>query len=58
MAAKKKPLEQAPADVSAPALETVALTPPPERPAPTVVGEGAAAVTALIDKLQNEAKAL
>ena len=58
MAAKKKPLEQAAATLEAPNLTVTALSPPPERPAPAILGEGAAAVDVLIDKLQNEAKVL
>ncbi len=58
MAAKKKPLDEAAATPPDNKVEVVALEPPAERPAPSILGEGAAAVTTLIDKLQNEAKVL
>ncbi len=58
MAAKKKPLEEGSAELGAPALTVIALTPPPARPEPTIVGEGPDAVDALMDKLKNEAKVL
>ena len=58
MAAKKKPLEEGSAELGAPALVTIALTPPPARPEPTILGEGPEAVDALMDKLKNEAKVL
>jgi len=58
MAAKKKPLEELELAAGESQTEIVALTPPPERPAPTILGEGADAVAALMDKLQNEAKVL
>ncbi|MCB9919314.1 MAG: electron transfer flavoprotein subunit beta/FixA family protein [Planctomycetes bacterium] len=58
MAAKKKPLEQVAATLQASALTTAAVTPPPERPAPAILGEGADAVSVLIDKLKNEAKVI
>jgi electron transfer flavoprotein beta subunit len=58
MAAKKKPLETKPATLG-PVLVTVqTLTPPPERPAGRIVGEGAAAVPELVRLLQTEAKVL
>jgi electron transfer flavoprotein beta subunit len=58
MAAKKKPLvEVAPTDVPNQArVESVEL--PPARKAGRIVGEGAAAVPALVEALQNEAKVL
>ena len=58
MAAKKKPLEEGTAELGASALTVIALTPPPARPEPTIVGEGPDAVDALMDKLKNEAKVL
>ncbi len=58
MAAKKKPLEEKAAELPAPAMEIVALELPPARAAGKIVGEGAAAVPALIDALRNEAKVL
>src|SRR5216110_692095 len=60
MAAKKKPLEVKPVK-SGPgggALEVVALTPPPERKAGKIVGEGAGAVGELVRLLREEAKVL
>lgn len=58
MAAKKKPLDHTSASVPESKTETLALTPPPDRPQPTVLGEGPAAVPLLIEKLRNEAKVL
>ena len=58
MAAKKKPLDQSDASLPDAKVELVSLGPPPERPAPMIVGEGPDAVPALIEKLQNEAKVL
>lgn len=58
MQAKKKPFDTLEAELGTPAAVTVELVPPPARPQPTILGEGPAAVGALIDKLQNEAKVL
>jgi electron transfer flavoprotein beta subunit len=58
MAAKKKPLETKPAALGAVLVTINALTPPPERPAGRIVGEGAAAVPELVRLLQTEAKVL
>lgn len=58
MAAKKKPLEEIDAAPITPATKVTALTLPPARPDARIVGEGAAAVGALIDALKNEAKVL
>jgi len=58
MAAKKKPLEVKPAALGAAGLEVLAMTPPPERKEGRIVGEGAAAVPALIKVLREEAKVL
>ena len=58
MAAKKKPLEVKPAALGPGGLEIVALTPPAERKAGQVVGEGAAAIPELIRLLREEAKVL
>jgi electron transfer flavoprotein beta subunit len=58
MAAKKKPLEVRPAQLSAPKLTVRKLELPPERKAGRVVGEGAAAVPELVKLLQTEAKVL
>jgi len=58
MKAKRKPLaERAPADVEA-CSEVVAITPPPERAAGRIVGEGAAAVAELVRALRDEAHVL
>ncbi len=56
MMAKKKPLEETDATLGASSAECVALTPPPERAAPAILGEGIDAVDALMDKLSNEVK--
>jgi len=58
MAAKKKPIEEV--DLSAPPAQVEArkLELPPARKAGRIVGEGAAAVPALITALRNEAHAL
>lgn len=58
MAAKKKPLEEVDAQDVKPATRVVALSLPPARPAGRILGEGAAAVDALVDVLRNEAKIL
>ena len=58
MAAKKKPLEVKTAAFGAAGLEILAMTPPPERKEGRIVGEGAAAVPALIKVLREEAKVL
>ncbi|MGE3173667.1 MAG: electron transfer flavoprotein beta subunit/FixA family protein [Planctomycetota bacterium] len=58
MAAKKKPLEEVPTRLEAPAMSVTALTLPPARAAGKILGNGADAVPALIDALRNEAKAL
>jgi electron transfer flavoprotein beta subunit len=58
MAAKKKPLDEAAAVLPAPTLEIVSLALPAPRAAGRIVGQGAAAVPALIEALRNEAKAL
>ncbi|MEO6595999.1 MAG: electron transfer flavoprotein subunit beta/FixA family protein [Planctomycetota bacterium] len=52
MAAKKKPLEESPAQLGTPAIEIVSLALPPARAAGKIVGEGAAAVPALIAALR------
>jgi len=56
MAAKKKPLEERPAELGPIALTLESLAPPPDRPPGRIVGEGAAAVPALIAALRDEAK--
>ncbi|MCC6672547.1 MAG: electron transfer flavoprotein subunit beta/FixA family protein [Planctomycetes bacterium] len=58
MAAKKKPLEELAAAAVAPASKVASLALPPERPPVKMLGEGAAAVGALIAALRNEAKVL
>jgi electron transfer flavoprotein beta subunit len=58
MAAKRKPLEVKPAQISQPQVTVRKLELPPERKAGRVVGEGAAAVPELVRLLQTEAKVL
>jgi electron transfer flavoprotein beta subunit len=58
MAAKKKPLDVTPATAGAGHVTVVSLALPPERAAGRIVGEGAAAVPALIRILVAEAKVL
>ena len=58
MAAKKKPLEESPCPAGSSQLEVAKLALPAARKAGRIVGEGAAAVPALIDALRNEAKIL
>ncbi|MBX3463703.1 MAG: electron transfer flavoprotein subunit beta/FixA family protein [Planctomycetes bacterium] len=58
MAAKKKPLEEAAAQLPTPALEVVSLALPPQRAAGRILGNGAEAVPALIAALRDEAKVL
>jgi electron transfer flavoprotein beta subunit len=58
MAAKKKPLDVKPLRPAAAAVEVVRMSPPAERQAGKIVGEGAAAVPELIRLLREEAKVL
>jgi len=58
MAAKKKPLEEVDCPDAPGQVEVVSLELPPERQEGRIVGQGAEAVPALIDALQNEAKVL
>ena len=58
MQAKKKPLDEVEASDLQPGFSIESLTLPPERPAGRIVGEGAAAVGALIEALKNEAKVI
>jgi electron transfer flavoprotein beta subunit len=58
MMAKKKPLETKDAGLEAGGIEVVNLTPPAERKAGRIVGEGPDAVPALVDVLRHEAKVL
>jgi len=58
MAAKKKPLDVTPVTVGAGAVTIVSLALPPERAAGWIVGEGAAAVPALMKVLVSDAKVI
>jgi electron transfer flavoprotein beta subunit len=58
MAAKKKPIEEAAADLGEANLTVTALELPPPRAAGRIVGEGAAAVPELVRVLTEEAKLL
>jgi electron transfer flavoprotein beta subunit len=58
MAAKKKPMDVVEVALTDAAVEVVAMSMPPARPAGRIVGEGAAAVPELVDALRNEAKVL
>lgn len=58
MAAKKKPLEEVQAAAFEPATRLASLALPPEKPPARILGQGAAAVDALITALKNEAKAI
>lgn len=58
MAAKKKKIEEIPAPEVAGQSEILNLELPPARKEGRILGEGAAAVPALIEALQNEAKVL
>lgn len=58
MAAKKKPLNEVAATPAEPAFTIESLALPPARPAGKILGEGAAAVPALITALRTEAKVL
>jgi electron transfer flavoprotein beta subunit len=58
MAAKKKPLDIKPTALAAGGLDVLAMTPPPERRAGRIVGEGIAAVPELVRLLREEAKVL
>jgi electron transfer flavoprotein beta subunit len=58
MAAKKKPIEEKPADLGEANLEVIALSLPPARSAAKIVGQGVAGVTELIRVLHEEAKLL
>ncbi len=58
MAAKKKAIEERPAELGPPVLEVVALELPPARPAGRIVGQGAAAVVELVRALRDEAQVL
>jgi electron transfer flavoprotein beta subunit len=58
MAAKKKTIEERPAELGAPVLEVVALELPPARAAGRIVGQGAAAVAELVRALRDDAQVL
>ncbi len=58
MTAKKKPIEERAAELGAPGLEKVSLELPPPRTAGRIVGEGVAAVPALVQALRDEAKVI
>jgi electron transfer flavoprotein beta subunit len=58
MMAKKKPLEERDVELEASALELLELMPPPPRPEPEIVGEGADAVPELVRRLREEARVL
>ncbi len=58
MAAKKKPLEEKPAETAADRVRLAGLAEPPARPAGRIVGEGAEAVPELVRLLREEANAL
>jgi electron transfer flavoprotein beta subunit len=58
MAAKKKPLEQKPAQLGESRIQLRELVSPPERPAGRIVGQGVDAVPELIRALREEAKVL
>jgi electron transfer flavoprotein beta subunit len=58
MAAKKKPLEEKPAELGEPSLEVVSLQLPPPRAAGRIVGQGVEGVAELIKVLREEAKLL
>ena len=56
MAAKKKPMDERPAQLGPVNLTLESLTPPPQRPAGRIVGDGADAVPELVRLLREEAK--
>lgn len=58
MAAKKKPIEQKPAQLGEATVTVSAMVMPPERAAGRILGEGAGAVPELVRLLQTEAKVL
>jgi len=58
MAAKKKPIEERPAQLGEPSLEVISLALPPSRSPGRVVGQGVEGVQELIRVLRQEAKIL
>jgi electron transfer flavoprotein beta subunit len=58
MAAKKKPLEEKPAQAGTPRIALREISYPPERPAGRIVGTGADAIPELVRVLHEEAKVI
>jgi electron transfer flavoprotein beta subunit len=58
MAAKKKPIEEQPADLGEPNLEVLSLALPPSRSAGRIVGQGVEAIPELLRALHEEARLL
>jgi electron transfer flavoprotein beta subunit len=58
MAAKKKAIEEKPAELGEPGLEVVGLVLPPPRAAGRIVGQGAQAVAELVRVLREDAKVI
>jgi electron transfer flavoprotein beta subunit len=58
MAAKKKTIEERPAELGEPSLEVVALVLPPPRAAGRIVGQGPQAVAELVRVLREDAKVI
>src|SRR5206468_10745077 len=58
MAAKKKPIEERPAQLGEPSLEVISLALPKPRAAGRVIGQGVDAVPELVRLLREEAKLL
>jgi electron transfer flavoprotein beta subunit len=58
MAAKKKPIEERPAQLGDPGLEVLALSLPPARAPGRVIGQGVDAIPELLRLLREEAKVL
>jgi electron transfer flavoprotein beta subunit len=58
MAAKKKPIEEKPAELGEPNLEVLALELPPARAAGRIVGQGVEAVAELVRVLREDAKVI
>ncbi len=58
MAAKKKPIEEKPAELGPACLEVTALTLPPARSAGRIIGNGVEAVPELVRVLRHEAKVI
>lgn len=58
MTAKKKPLEERDVELGASGFEVLELVPPPPRPQPEIIGEGAGAVPELVRRLREEARVI